>query len=85
MLGYRCGRKIAPKSSGGALGAPQEAFLAASVADRLVHTCLEPSGVHFGSHFGLKKCFFWTSMLVPWVLILELIFNRFLLRVPSEI
>ena len=66
-------------------GAPQEAFLAASVADRLEHTFLEASGVHFGSHFGLKKCFFWTSMLVPWVLILELMFNRFLLRVPSEI
>ena len=55
ILGYRCGRKIAPKSSGGALGAPQEAFLAASVADRLVHTFLEASGVHFGSHFGLKN------------------------------
>ena len=54
-VGYRCGRKIAPKSSGGALGAPQEAFLAASVADRLVHTFLEASGVHFGSHFGLKN------------------------------
>ena len=63
----------------------QEAFLAASVADRLPHTFQEASGVHFGSHFGLKKCFFWTSMLVPWVLILELMFNRFLLRVPSEI
>ena len=55
ITGYRCGRKIAPKSSGGALGAPQEAFLAASVADRLVHTFLEASGVHFGSHFGLKN------------------------------
>ena len=55
--GYRCGGKIAPKSSGGALGAPQEAFLAASVADRLVHTFLEASGVHFGSYFGLKYAF----------------------------
>ena len=48
-LGYRCGRKIAPKSSGGALGAPQEAFLAASVADRLPHTFQEASGVYFGA------------------------------------
>ena len=55
ILGYRCGRKIAPKSSGGALGAPQEAFLAASVADRLVHTFLEASGVHFGSHFRSRN------------------------------
>ena len=55
LLGYRCGKKIAPTSSGGALGAPQEAFLAASVADRLVHTCLEASGVHFDSHLGLKS------------------------------
>ena len=55
ILDHRSGTKIAPKSSGGALGAPQEAFLAASIADRLVHTFLEASGVHFGSHFGLKN------------------------------
>ena len=58
LLGYRCGTKIAPKSSGGALGAPQEAFLAASVADRLVHTFLEASGVHFGSHVGAMLAHF---------------------------
>ena len=39
----------------------------------------------FWEPFWPQKCFFWTSVLVPWVLILELIFNRFLLRVPSEI
>ena len=61
ILGYRCGRKIAPKASGGALGAPQEAFLAASVADRLVHTCLEASGVHFGDLWGA----FWELVWLP--------------------
>ena len=65
MLGYRSGRKIVPKSSAGALGAPKEAFLAASVADRLVHTFLEASGVHFGSHFGFKNALFLTLFSGP--------------------
>ena len=65
ILDHRSGTKIAPKSSGGALGAPQEAFLAASVADRLVHTFLEPSGIHFGSHFGLKNALFLTLFSGP--------------------
>ena len=39
----------------------------------------------FWKPFWPQKMLFWTSMLVPWVLILELMFNRFLLRVPSEI
>ena len=83
--GYRSGRKIAPKSSGGALGAPQEAFLAASVADRLVHTFLEASGVHFGSHFGLKKALLLTLFSGPAGPFFELFFHRYLLRVPPEI
>ena len=64
-VGYRCGRKIAPKSSRGALGALQEAFLAASVADRLVHTFLEASGVYVGSHVGLKNSFLLTLFSGP--------------------
>ena len=49
----------------GAIKAKQEAFLAASNADRLPLRFLEASGVHFGSHFGLKNvCFllfcFWS-------------------------
>ena len=85
-LEYRCGRKIAPKSSAGALGAPQEAFLAASVADRLVHTFLEASGVHFGSHFGLKHAPFLTLFSGPVSPFFELFFffHRYLLRVPIE-
>jgi hypothetical protein len=75
MPGYRCGRKIAPKSSVGALGAPQEAFLAASVADRLVHTFLEASGVHFGSHFGLKNAPFLTLFSGPVSPFFELFFS----------
>ena len=82
ILGYRSRRKIAPKSSGGALGAPQEAFLAASVADRLVHTFLEASGVHFGSHFGLKNAHFLSCFLVPWVLFFELLFPPIFITRP---
>ena len=64
-LDRRSGTKIAPTSSGGALGAPQEAFLAASVADRLVHTFLEASGFHVGSHFGLKHALLLTLFSGP--------------------
>ena len=77
MLGYRCGRKIAPKSSGGALGAPQEAFLAASVADRLPHTFQEASGVHFGTHFGLQKCSFLEIDVGPVGPLLGTVFHSF--------
>ena len=80
--GYRCGRKIAPKSSGGALGAPQEAFLAASVADRLVHTFLEASGIHFGSHFGLKNALFLTLFSGPMGLFFELFFPPIFITRP---
>ena len=80
--GYRSGRKIAPKSSGGALGAPQEAFLAASVADRLVHTFLEASGVHFGSHFGLKNALLLTLFSGPVGPFFELLFPPIFITRP---
>ena len=82
IIGYRCGRKIAPKSSGGALGAPQEAFLAASVADRLVHTFLEASGVHFGSHFGLKNALLATLFSGPVGPFFELFFPPIFITRP---
>ena len=80
--GYRCGRKIAPKSSGGALGAPQEAFLAASVDDHLVHTFLEAFGVHFGSHFGLKNALFLTLLSGPVGPFVELFFPPICITCP---
>ena len=79
---HRCGTKIAPKSSGGALGAPQEAFLAASVADRLVHTFLEASGVHFGSHFGLKNALLSTLFSGPVGPFFELFFPPIFITRP---
>ena len=80
--GYRSRRKIAPKSSGGALGAPQEAFLAASVADRLVHTFLEASGVHFGSHVGLKNVLLSTLFCGPVGPFVELFFPPIFMTRP---
>ena len=85
ILGYRCGRKIAPKSSGGALGAPQEAFLAASVADRLVHTFLEASGVHIGSHFGLKNALLLTLCSGPVGPFVELFFTDIYYASPLKV
>ena len=82
ILEYRCGRKIAPNSSGGALGAPQEAFLVASVADRLVHTFLEASGVHFGSHFGLKNALLLTLFSGPVGPFFELFFPPIFITRP---
>ena len=41
------------------------AFRTASVADRLVHMFLEASGVHFGSHFGLKNALLLTLFSGP--------------------
>ena len=84
LLGNRRGRKISPKSSSGALGAPQEAFLAASVADRLVHTFLEASGVHFGSHFGLKNALLLTLFSGPVGPFFELFFQPIFISVPTE-
>ena len=82
ILDHRSGTKIAPKSPGGALGAPQDAFLAASVANRLVHTFLEASGVHFGSHFGLKNGPFLTLCSGPVSLFFELFFPPIFMTRP---
>ena len=84
LLGYRSRRKIAPKSSGGALWALQEAFLAASVAGRLVHTFLEASGVHFGSHFGLKHALLLTLFSGPVGPFFELLFPPICMTRPLE-
>ena len=80
--GYRSGRKIAPKSSGGALGAPQEAFLVASVADRLVHTFLEAPGSILGAIFGLKNAIFLTLVSGPMGPFVELIFPPIFITRP---
>ena len=82
ILDHRCGTKIAPKSSGGALGAPKEAFLAASVADHLVHTFLEAFGVHFGSHFGLTNAPFLTLFSGPVSPFVELFFPPIFITRP---
>ena len=53
-LGYRCGRKIAPKSSCGALGALLASYLPATATKRDLRVAKEAPGVDFGSQFGSK-------------------------------
>ena len=70
-----------PRSFSSLFGRPgglKKSFLPPSVADRLLHTFPDASGVHFGTNFRLKNALLLIFFLAPSVIFVGVIFHSML-------